>query len=190
MKALKFIWILILVACGPTSLAPSVWIYPGAEFGREGIDSPAHHWTQEDFWGWLHLFGKPSDRDDPSYWTNLFQRIQADPFIEKASAFVEFEAPDMGKDVDMYFDHVFYADGWRKYRGMFEIESTDGGPDYINVYRKGNAYVHLHIFGPWDQTLMPSSIPWTNCWYRMSFIGMKPEELLGRDYAKRASPHR
>ena len=121
--------------------------------------------------------------------SNEVQRMMNDPFYTQGSPYVDFATSDFGQAVDMYFDHIFYVAGWVKHRGMFSLEATDVGPDHVSVYRRGDSFIMVHICGPWDGVLgEPPTVRRWNCRYRMSFIGLEPQQLLGDHYKNSAHP--
>jgi hypothetical protein len=179
MKAYPLFIVMCIAGCMTSTSHRSPWVYPEAEVIEQGPDKLSQR---------LHRFLAEDDLR-PFIRSNDLTRVQEDPFHTQDAIAVSFSTPSLGMEVDMYYDHVFFAHGWRKYRGMFPHEITGNGPDYVNVYFKGDRFVKIHMFGPWDHALVSDNFVWSNAWFTMSFVGLHPSELLGEKYRTSEPKH-
>lgn len=113
--------------------------------------------------------------------------LQSDPFLKTPGIpFITFQTFDSAQRVAKYYETRFSCNGWQKIRGILLCEECNGGGDWIRVYRKGDALVHIHVMGTWKRdraelhgmaegTYVVRSI-------MFKFLGIEPENFLGTNY--------
>ncbi|MBI5684286.1 MAG: hypothetical protein HZC54_04340 [Verrucomicrobia bacterium] len=118
-----------------------------------------------------------------------FDAMMADPFVRQRVPSVKYGATDPAKQIAAVYEAAFKSHGWREVRGHLLIEETLGGGDWLRVYRKGGQQVLVHIIGPWEKT--EHDKPPVEFGIRtiiLKFLGLKPEDLLGKDYKLKKHP--
>ena len=113
--------------------------------------------------------------------------LQTDPFLTTPDIpFTTFFTFDSAQRVSKYYEKQFIRNGWLKVRGMFLCEECLGCGDWIRVYGKNDALVHIHIMGPWKrdrdelQGMAEGAHVVRSIMFK--FIGIAPEDFLGSDY--------
>jgi len=115
------------------------------------------------------------------------ESLQSDPFLKTPGIpFVTFQTFDPAQRVAKYYEAQFRNSGWQKVRGILLCEECGGGGDWIRVYRKGDALVHIHIMGPWkrDRNEFQGMAEGGHIarLIMFKFLGIAPEDFLGSDY--------
>ena len=113
--------------------------------------------------------------------------LKNDPFISTPNIpFVAFLTFDPAERVAKYYKTQFDHTGWQKVRGILLCEECNGGGDWIRVYRKGTALVHIHIMGSWkhrkDEIQGMAEGTYVGRSIMFKFLGIAPEDFLGPDY--------
>ncbi len=115
--------------------------------------------------------------------TNETERMLLDPFHCQQYDYVRFKTFTPADQLVHYYERVFRDNGWEYERGLIGLEYTNSGGDAIRVYKQGNALVRLHVFGPPTELKDNGRDNCLGVWeFELSFIGIKPQDLLGKKY--------
>ncbi|MFA6563574.1 MAG: hypothetical protein WCV00_16835 [Verrucomicrobiia bacterium] len=115
-------------------------------------------------------------------------KILSDPFWIETLPRVDFGTNIPGREVAEYYQAVFENAGWKKGRGIFPLsEGTLCNGDWLQVFVRGNKMVLVHVCGSMEKRLEETKDSFIWRQIILVFRGLKPEELLGRDFRKRFS---
>lgn len=93
----------------------------------------------------LSLFSKSVGMTDKDIVSEL-----SDPFLALSVEFVSFDTIEPAHKIAHFYENEFLFEGWLEKRGILFLEMTNGGGDWLKVYKKGDSQVLIHIVGPWD----------------------------------------
>lgn len=116
--------------------------------------------------------------------------LENDPFITTPNLpFVTFDTFDPAQTVAKYYRAQFTEHGWQVIRGILLVEYCNGGGDWVRVYQKGDALVHIHVMGLWkrdrDEKRGMAEGEYLVRSIMFRFIDVEPSEVLGREYRKK-----
>jgi hypothetical protein len=133
----------------------------------------------------LSELGLLTTREEDALWT--------DPFLSATNMpVVRFETFDPAERVAKYYRIQFAKHDWTKMREGLIVEETNGGGDWIRVFQKGTALVHIHIVGPWKQNRQEregiANGEYSTRHIVLRFIGVAPSDVLGNTYQDKTWP--
>ena len=113
--------------------------------------------------------------------------LRTDPFLSATNMpVVTFETFDPAERVAKYYRIQLAKHDWAKMREGLIVEETNGGGDWIRVFQKGTALVHIHIVGRWKQNRQEregiANGEYSTRRIVLSFIGVAPSDVLGNTY--------
>ncbi|MBP5321031.1 MAG: hypothetical protein J6334_08585 [Kiritimatiellae bacterium] len=119
----------------------------------------------------------------------------ADHFVRTEMTTYFFNSPLPGKKLARRILDYFTRTGWTVKRGLLFPEETNGGGDWLRVFEKGDAQIHVHIMGPMEYVANPKGVftPRTimfkfhNCSPR-SFFPKEVSDLIDLYYTDWESP--
>lgn len=167
----------------------SRFVYPHSDFVSE---------TNVTAWAGLKSIGITNHADYVRVMSKFFSNsdvftpderaaLEKDPFLVTPDIpLVVFQTTDPAERVAKYYQVQFEADGWEPVRGILLVEYCNGGGDWVRVYRKGDALVHLHIVGIWRRDRDEERSMAEGWFYTRSilftFLGITPSTFLGSEY--------
>lgn len=77
----------------------------------------------------------------------------SDPFLARSLEFVSYDTIEPAHKIAQFYENEFLFEGWSERRGIYFLEMTNGGGDWLRVYTKGNRQVLVHIIGPWRDSI-------------------------------------
>ena len=189
---------LLISLCGMVTGCVSV---PNAVPGKNCFLYPNSHFssqTNSTFWAGSEYIGVTNHADFVRVITNFLSvagqltlkeenDIRSDPFISTPNLpHLTFTTFDPADRVARYYEKQFSNNGWQEVRGILFVEYCNAGGDWIRVYRKGEALIHIHIVGRWKRDkyelrgLKEGSYVSRLIVFR--FVGIEPTAFLGSDY--------
>lgn len=175
----------------PPAIA-SAFVFPGSRFTGEGVECVLSLALRQPVvvsgvatnWVNISLDELRKFLADAGESTEQIAAELADPFIVEPLPFVQFTTQEPGSKIAAYYETLLRSLGWKEVRGIFAIETTLCGGDWLRVFQKGKSQVLLHVCGPWDKQKEEN-----NKWallrtIKFKFRGIAPSELLGLNYRK------
>ncbi|MDD2230185.1 MAG: hypothetical protein PHY48_12310 [Candidatus Cloacimonetes bacterium] len=111
-----------------------------------------------DFWKkYDSLFKERSDMlkyfvDNYNVSVEEVEQALNDPFITSNMNYISFETLLSAKNISNEITNLLLKRGWHIGRNGLFLEDTNGNGDWIRVFSKNSARLHVHVVGPWDST--------------------------------------
>jgi len=77
----------------------------------------------------------------------------SDPFVAASTEFISFDTTEPACKIARFYENEFLFEGWQEKRGILFLEMTNGGGDWLKVYKKKDGQILVHIIGPWDDNV-------------------------------------
>jgi hypothetical protein len=88
---------------------------------------------------------------DSNQWANILD----DPFHHQQYVRIEFAFSCNVERIIKWCDDSMENNGWVLVRNMLITEETNGGGDWVHVYRRASALARIHIIGPRESYSIP-----------------------------------
>lgn len=92
------------------------------------------------------------------YSEDEINRILTDRFVRRKMTTYTFQSPSPGKKLAQQVLNFFTRTGWKIRRDILFPEETNCGGDWLRVFEKDGAQIHVHIMGPMDSVPVPEGI--------------------------------